>query len=251
MNAAARRGSGKVEAVEARVAKAHGKAQAMLLKYSSTISWVDGGLAVVANVPGFGGACGSLRALLGSVETVGELAQHVLDTIEAVLEAVDHLRRIKRAVVRASAEVKQQLDRDMAKVKKIIDDIKDTIEKVPKSFIKAAMQAVKTAKKLHRLAGKLEKALASIERTLQLETFRMALEGFSESVKDLTKLMGKGARKAKRKPKRKRMKGRVAPLKPLGHGEEEEKLVQQCRAAMWAQEYHARTPLKVLPKIGC
>jgi uncharacterized protein YukE len=226
----------------------------MLKRYSTTISWVDGGLAVVANVPGFGGACGSLRALLGSVEKVGELAQHVLDTIEAVLEAVEHLRRIKRAVVRASAEVKAQLDRDMTKVKKIIDDIKDTIENVPKSFIKAAMKAAKTAKKLHRLAGKLEKALKSIERTLQLETFRMALEGISESVKDLTAMMeGNGKRKGKGKAKAKkpkRMKGRVAPLKPLGHGAEEDKILKQHRAAVWAQEYHARAPFAVLPSIG-
>ena len=93
-----------------------------------------------------------------------------------------------KAVVRASASVKAQLDRDMTKVKKIIDATKDTIEKMPKGFVKAAMQAPKTAKKLHRLAGKLEKALASIERTLQLETFRIALEGFSASVKDLTEL---------------------------------------------------------------
>jgi uncharacterized protein YukE len=254
--------------MEARVCKA----QAMLKRYSTTIAWVDGGLAVVANVPGFGGACGSLRALLGSVEKVGELAQHVLDTIEAVLEAVEHLRRIKRAVVRASAEVKAQLDRDMTKVKKIIDDIKDTIENVPKSFIKAAMKAAKTAKKLHRLAGKLEKALKSIERTLQLETFRMALEGISESVRDLTAMMeGKGKRKGKGKKhkrmkgrvvplkplghgaeeeKHKRMKGRVVPLKPLGHGAEEEKIVKQHRAAVWAHEYHVCAPLAVLPSIG-
>ena len=225
--------------------KACDKAQAMLKRYSTTISWVDGGLAVVASVPGFGGACGSLRALLGCVEKVGELAQDVLDTIEAVLEAVEHLRRIKKAVVRASASVKAQLDRDMTKVKKIIDATKDTIEKMPKGFVKAAMQAPKTAKKLHRLAGKLEKALASIERTLLLETFRIALEGFSASVKDLTELM----EKPKHKSRESRSPKRVAPLKPLARSDEQEKLLQQVRAAKWAQACHVKAPLRVLPRI--
>lgn len=229
--------SGKVvEAVEVRAAKA----QDILDKYSTTIRWVDGGLAVVANVPGFGGACASLRALLGSVEKVGELAQDVLDTVEAVLDAVEHLRQIKKAVVRASAAVKAQLDRDMAKVKKIIDTIRDTVENMPKGW----WQAGKTAHKLQRLAAKLEKALASIERTLQLETFRMAVEGFSASVKDLTELI------EKRKPKRKRKSRRVAPLKPLEHGAEQRQILKQHRAAMWAQEYYAPAKLRVLPRIG-
>ena len=239
--------SGKVvEAVEVRAANAHAKAQDILDKYSTTIRWVDGGLAVVANVPGFGGACASLRALLGSVEKVGELAQDVLDTVEAVLDAVEHLRQIKKAVVRASAAVKAQLDRDMAKVKKIIDTIRDTVENMPKGW----WQAGKTAHKLQRLAAKLEKALASIERTLQLETFRMAVEGFSASVKDLTELIEK--RKPKRMPKRKpkRKSRRVAPLKPLEHGAEQRQILKQHRAAMWAQEYYAPAKLRVLPRIG-
>jgi methyl-accepting chemotaxis protein len=229
-----------VEAVEVRAANAHAKAQDILDKYSTTIRWVDGGLAVVANVPGFGGACASLRALLGSVEKGGELAQDVLDTVEAVLDAVEHLRQIKKAVVRASAAVKAQLDRDMAKVKKIIDTIRDTVENMPKGW----WQAGKTANKLQRLAAKLEKALASIERTLQLETFRMAVEGFSASVKDLTELI------EKRKPKRKRKSRRVAPLKPLGHGAEQRQILKQHRAAVWAQEYYAPAKLRVLPRIG-
>jgi len=224
-----------------RARAAHSKAQRVLDKYGSTIQWVDTGLAVVAAVPGFASACGALRGLIGSVERTGELAQDVLDTLEAVLEAVDHLRRIKESVEKAGVQVKAQLDRDMARVQRAIEDITGAIDTVnQKGVVKAALTAVKAAKTLSRLADKLEKALAKIDRTLQLESFKMALEGLSASVRDLTSMVGK-----KKDTKVTVVVGLqglpgLPGLPGLRMGQE------QAEMQIWQKRY---TSLKILPKI--
>ena len=60
-----------------RTRAAQDKAQAVLDRFTTTITWIDGAVAVAGNVPGLHGVCTQIRGLLNRVSSVGDVAQDV------------------------------------------------------------------------------------------------------------------------------------------------------------------------------
>jgi tetratricopeptide (TPR) repeat protein len=154
------------------------KMQEMLGRFSTTIAWVDRGLAVVGFVPGLQGTCKELRGMLNRVAGAGDAAQDVVDITEKALEAMEDLRLLERTAEAAGGDVKAELETNMAAVRKVLADITAAVDAIgTQGFLKACMAAAKSAKALARLATKLEQSLDRIHKTLSLASFTMALEG--------------------------------------------------------------------------
>ena len=156
--------------------KAHDKVQALLDDYGGTIAWVDGALAVASVLPGLASVCSTLRDMLNRAAGMGDTAQDVVDMVESVLEAAEHLRQVESSARAAGGAVQDQLEQDMAALRQVIERIHEAIGLIgQQGFFKALFAAAKTAKALSRLAERLATKLDKIHKTLALASFDLAV----------------------------------------------------------------------------
>ena len=167
--------------VDRGLARAHAgvsKMQALLDGYGTALSFVRGGTRLLGLVPGLKGVCDEIRGLLDDAEGGGELAQDVLDFIELVLEAADHLLAVARAAEKAGGDVQRELEKPMNALRKVLANGRKAVaEFSARGVLSALFAAAKTARSLRRLGTKLRDRLAAIDRKVQLQAFSVSLDG--------------------------------------------------------------------------
>ena len=127
--------------------------QKLLDGYGTALSFVRGGARLLSLVPGLKGVCDEIRGLLDDAEGGGELAQDVLDFIELVLEAADHLFAVAKAAEKAGGDVQRELEKPMNALRKVLANGRKAVaEFSARGVLSALFAAAKTARSLRRLA---------------------------------------------------------------------------------------------------
>ena len=152
----------------ARARKIGAKAQGVLDRFDTALGALDAVPAAGSAFPVLGPVCAQTRALVDRVRGVGDVAQDALDMAESVVEATEHLLQLARSCQRLGGGVQAQLERQMAALRRLIDDISAAVEHFGRpGFLRAFVSAAKSAKSFARLSKKLEKTLNDISRTVQ------------------------------------------------------------------------------------